>query len=255
MSHRRTESGQRERANHDQPNDESKDGVDRRKFLKRASGAGAGMGLLQARLDRATADGTVQFGTVGVRHRIEDDVDPEYVEDCAPPRWQLFDGDLVFFTFYLDDEELGRLADGGSVVLGRNLHSLPAADVPLGQTFHLPTGLGPDLQPRRGVLYDGSYSVPTPRIDAAGSAIEVAVDGASERVAPGQESALELVPRTVGLRQYERRRTGETKADGEAEEGVVYEQTTVEATVVPEVRARNYGELSYYSVSDRVEVN
>lgn len=232
------------------------DGVDRRGFLKHASSAGAGVSLLEKRIDQATEKGRIRFGNAGIRYRIEDDVEPEFVDDCAPSKWELLDEELVFYTHYLNGDERAQLAAGRTVVAGKNVHDLPAGQVSLAQPIHLPTTLGKGLQPRRGVLFDSSYSLPTPRIVTAGKDIKVQFDRAVERVSPGEEGVVELDATTVDLRQYEKRPAGDGTTRGEENEAdVVYESTVVETTVTPEVRVRNYGEMPFYTVNDRLEVN
>lgn len=243
-------------ASREPPEDDSVLGeVDRRGFLKRASGAGAGFGLLKSQLDQATKKGDVLFGTIGIRYRIEDDVEPEFVDDCAPPKWREIDGELVFYSQYLNDAERNRLAGGQNLVAGTHVRDLPAGRVSLAQGSYLPTGLGKQLQGRRGVLYD-DYSLPTPQVVTAGKDISVEFDGVRQRVAPGEERVVELDTATVGIRQYEKQVTDDgTTAGEENDQNVTYESKVVETTLAPEVQIRNYGEMPFYTVDDQMEVN
>lgn len=241
-------------ANHGTPKEESVlGGVDRRSFLKRASGAGAGFGFLKNQVDQATPNGRIRFGTVGIRYRIEDDVDAEFIDDCAHPKWEIIDGELVFYSYYLSNAERARLAGGRTIVSAKDIHHLPAGAVSLAKSFYLPTNLGKGLQPRERVLYDGAHSLPTPRITTVGGDIEVEFDGTRQRVTPGEDGVLELDATAVGLRQQEKRVTRGEAAEGEA--NVVYESNVVETTLTPEVQIRNHGEMAFYTVDDKLEVN
>lgn len=231
------------------------DGVNRRGFLKRASGAGAGFALLKKRMDKASAKGKIQFSNVGLRYRIEDDVEPEYVHDCAPSRWEMVDGELVFYSHYLSSTEESRLAAGRDIVSGKGVHDLPASQVTLAKKAHLPTTLGEGLQAQQGVLFDSSYSFPAPRVVTAGTDVKVEVGQTSQRVTPGDEAVVELDATTVGLRQFDSQPTADATTGEESDRGATYEEQVVETTVTPELRVRNHGETPFYTVNDRLEVN
>lgn len=231
------------------------DGVDRRGFLKQASSAGAGFALLENRLDKASPNGKIQFSNVGLRYRIEDDTEPEYVHDCAPSRWDMLDGELVFYTHYLSSAEASRLAAGQAIVSAKTVHDLPVNQVTVAKEAHLPTTLGDGLKAQQGVLFDSSYSLPTPRIVTAGMDISVEAGQASQRITQGEEAVVELDTTTVGLRKFEAQPTADGTTGEENDQGVTYEQKVVETTVTPELIVRNHGETAFYTVNDRLEVN
>lgn len=251
-----TETDRGSGAGHESAKDQAApDGMDRRGFLKRASSSGVGFTLLKERVNKASAKGTIQFSNVGLRYRIEDDVEPEYVHDCAPSRWELLDGELVFYSHYLNGAEESRLAAGRNLVSAKAVHELPVGQVTLAKKAHLPTVLNDDLQAQQGVLFDSSYSFPEPRIVTAGADVRVKVGGTDRQVAPSEEATVELDATTVELRQFESQPAANATTGEESDQGATYEQKTVETTVTPELRVQNYGETPFYTVNDRLEVN
>ena len=230
------------------------DGLNRRHLLKSA-GVGAGLSTLGQQVAGSSPDDTVRFSTVGLVYRIEDDVEIETVTDCSARSWMQRRDEVFLFQNNLSEAERSRVRERENVVATDRFHSPPVRELRLANKPYLPTNLGSDLRPSKGVTVQGDHSQPTARVVTAGRDIKIITSGNVRRLSPESEMSVELEPRSVTVKRRKVVPLGrETTGPQEGQEAMRVEYESEEVIATPIIAVQNRGELPYQIVENPSEV-
>lgn len=229
--------------------------MNRRSMLKHTSAAGVGLaGIIGERSRAAESSGRIRFSEVGVTHEIVTS-DPAVadIELDAPPKYDLGEDEVIFYTDYLFEDEIANLGGSKNIVAGEKIQNVPFENISLtGGNFHLPTATRADLVPRSGVLLESSESLPTVSVLEAGPNVVLRTGGDTYRIGPNDGKKVSLGTFSVDAKSYETRGTGAQYEEG-GEGGTIHEsvKTVSQIEVRPKVTVRNHGELNANKAANR----
>lgn len=230
-------------------NTETSSGINRRTVLKNTVVAGGS--VLAAK--PVTASSGEEYGInlveVGVRYEIDaDDTAPlSTIVVCDPDKYTFHNGVAELDPEVVDPSELDVIREGRTVGYYRDF--VPAGEpIRPGPAGYLTTQLSPKLQPEEAVELAEKYDQPPIYIEQNDDAVVVAIDDYEEKIEPGEElvQQFSMPPATVVTHEP----TGElVETDRDIPEYRLARRTeigTEEVEVELEVRARAYGNVSFY---------